>query len=267
MNKYIILLSLSSLLVADTLSFGVISPIDVNIMQKKISPLIKYLEKETGHKINFHSGRDYEDTIEKFSDSTYHLGYIGPAPYILATNKNKNLNILAGISSSKQGTSQSEIIVKKGSSLKSLDQLEGKVMAYGSPYSTLSYFLPKYMLSQKKIDTKLKNEHFLGGHDRVAEYIIMGRYDAGAVKSSVASAYSKYIDVIASSEQIHDFSVVANKELDQKIQDDIQKALYRLKDKSVLQSINKSATGFTQRVDSDYDNLRVIMEKVNQYTK
>jgi len=266
MKILVLFILLSSLLLSDTLKFGVISTVDVQIMEKKMQPLIDYLEKKVGHTVVFHTGRDYEDTINKFSDNTYDFGYIGPAPYVLATSKKKNLKILAGLETNNEKTFSSAIIVKKDSNIRSIKQLADKTIAFGSPSSTLSYYVPKYILIKEGMASKISDEYFLGAHDRVAEYVIMGRYDAGGVKKSVAKMYEKYIDVIKVSEPIYDFCIVANTNLDSKIQTDIQKALLELKDKQILSSIKQGATGFGFREDSDYDNLRSIMKEVQEYS-
>ena len=252
----------TSLLLSDTLHFGAIATMHVDIMKKKMSPLLKYLEKKTGHTIIFHSGRNYDNTIEKFVDGSYDFGYIGPAPYVLATRKSDNLHILAGLETNNSPYFHSTIVIKKGSSITSLEQLKDKTFAFGSPQSTLSYYVPMSMLLQNGITHELKSSYFLGRHDRVAEYVIMGRYDAGGVKEEVAKLYKKYLDIIAISEPIYDFCIVANSKMDSALQEKIKQALLSLKDKKILSSIKKSASGFSLRKDSDYDNLRLIMKEV-----
>lgn len=264
--KILFILTISfTFILADVLKFGVISTINIEITKKKLNPLIKYLEKETGYDIKFCSGRNYKDTIEKFSNGTYDFGYIGPVPYILANKEHKNLNILAGIENNNKPYIHSVIVVKKGSKITSIEDLINKNIAFGSPNSTLSYYVPKYMLIKKGIASKINNEFFLKTHDRVAEYVIMGRYEAGGIKQEIADLYSKYLDVIATSESVCDFSIVAQKTMNPKLQQTIKQALLTLKDKKILSSIKKTATGFGLRQDSDYDNLISIMKTVDKF--
>jgi phosphonate transport system substrate-binding protein len=267
MKSILTLLCAASLVLGDVLHFGVIATMDVNIMKEKMQPLIAYLEKETGHTIVFSSGRNYNDTIEKFVDGSYDIGYIGPAPYVLATQKTDKLQILAGLESNHSPYFHSAIVVKKNSDIRSLTQLQNKDFAFGSRHSTLSYYLPMSMLIEANMHDKLKHIHFLGRHDRVAEYVIMGRYDAGSVKESVAAKYAKYLDVIAKSEPIYDFCIVANTGMNAELRQKITQSLLKLKEKTILSAIKESATGFTKRLDSDYDNLRYIMKKVELIEK
>ncbi len=248
----------------EVLVFGTISTIKPELMEKRLQPLLTYLEQRTGKEVRFKTGRDYRDTIEKFIDGTFDLGYIGPSPYVLGSKKDPDaLRILAGLTNSKGPFFHSVIITKKESSIRSIEGLKGKHFAFGSPDSTLSYYLPMHMLMKADIDTKLKRYDFLGRHDKVAQYVIMGKYDAGGIKESVAHKYEKYLDIIATSEPVHDFLFVANSSMDRDLFKKIQDTLLNCDETSILTSIKSTATGFDRRKDSDYDNLRKIMKAVD----
>jgi len=255
-----------SVFASQNIIFGAICTIDPQLMEKKLKPFMHEIEKATGKKLIFKTGYNYADTIEKFADGTFDIGYIGPIPYIKAQRINPDsLKILAGIKNSKDKPFRSVIISKKGSRFKRYQDLRGQNFAFGSPNSTLSYYVPRYMLEQKHIMQKLKNYHFLGRHDKVAQYVIMGKFAAGAIKQSIANKYSKYIQVIDQSKSMPGFIIVANKKLDEKTTQQIQELLLNFKNISAIKKLKKSAVGFEARYDKDYNDLRDMMKKVESY--
>ncbi len=247
----------------DTLIFGAIATIEPHLMEKKLTPLMHKIEKATGKKVVFQTGYDYDDTINKFANATFDIGYIGPIPYIKAVLKNpKGLRILAGIKNSQKKPFRSVIISKKDSRFKTLQDLKDSRFAFGSPNSTLSYYVPKYMLYKADMLNQLRTYHFLGRHDKVAQYVIMGKYDAGALKQSVATKYAKYIQVIATSKAYPGFMIVANSSMDKELVEKIRAVLFNPKNATILKSVKKSAIGFEKRKDSDYNELRKIMKVI-----
>lgn len=95
----------------------------------------------------------------------------------------------------------------------------------------------------------------------------MGKYEAGAVKEAVAKKYAKFLKIIATSESIHDFSIMASDTISEQLFQTLQAALYELKDPDILKGIKPSATGFIPRKASDYDNLKHIMKEVDARSK
>ncbi len=99
----------------------------------------------------FQTGYNYQDTINKFADGTFDLGYIGPAPYVLA-NKGQSipLRIIAGVENNHTPFFHSVIVTKNNSPISDLDDLKGKSIAFGSPKSTLSYYVPMQTLINRE---------------------------------------------------------------------------------------------------------------------
>ena len=248
------------------LVFGAIATVKPEIVQHRFQPLLDYLEKETGVSYRFATGRDYDDTIRKFIDGTFDLGYIGPSPYVLASRQAPGaLRVIAGIETDHRPTFRAAIVTRRESSLSRLGDLAGKRFAFGSRRSTLSYYLPYYMLLRAGVLEKLAHYDLLGRHDIVAKNVIMGTYDAGGVKESVAETYAKFLKTIAWSEPVTDFAIVVHHDMDPELARRIRDALLRLKDPTILHAIKKRMSGFGPRRDADYDRLRKIMEIVDRH--
>jgi len=248
---------LTQLIASQILTFGVISTVNPDIMKHKLKPLMREIEKTTGKKVKFQTGYDYTDTINKFADGTFDIGYIGPVPYIKTQDINPHaLEILAGIKNSKKSPFRSVIISKKGSKFKKLKDLKNTSFAFGSPKSTLSYYIPKHILVTSGTMKDIKNYHFLGRHDKVAQYVIMGKFAAGAIKQSIATKYSKYLQIIVASKPMSGFMIVANKKLNKQLVQQI---------KTMLLNIQKLPEKFELRTDRDYNELRKIIKEIDSY--
>jgi phosphonate transport system substrate-binding protein len=81
----------------------------------------------------------------------------------------------------------SVFIVPADSSLKTLGELKGKTIAFGSPSSTSGHLMPRYFLMQAGInpDKDFKNIAFSGAHDATVAFVASGKADVGALNASV----------------------------------------------------------------------------------
>jgi phosphonate transport system substrate-binding protein len=252
------------LLAKDTLVFGAITTQKVTKVKKKLTPFLKYLEQETGKKVVFKTGKTYGDTISKFNSGEFDFGYIGPSPYVIASKEAKNLNILAGLETKGKPYFYGVIVAaKNNANVNAVADLAGKDFGFGSKKSTLSFYMPAHMLMEAGVADKLSSHSFLGKHDKVALAVIKGKVAAGGIKEAVANKYANKLKVVAKSEPVYDFMIVAHKGMDSGLQDKIKAALLKLKDKKVLKSIKKGATGFIETSDSNYDSLKKVMSEVD----
>ena len=264
MKIIILSLFIAISLSAEVLSFGAISTVNNNIMKKKLKPLMKYISKTISKDLKFKTGFDYTDTINKFKNGEYDLGFIGPSPYVIATDTDvSSLKIIVGLNNKCNGNFHSSIIVKKDSDIETLQDLKGKTFAFGSPQSTLSYFMPMNLLKNQGIDKELSEYVFLGKHDKVAKNVIIGKYDAGGIKGSVAKKYSKYLKIIANTRHVPDFLIVANKNMPDAMVAKIREALLKPEAQKLAKFVKSSATGFRKRTHQDYMELKNIMLRVN----
>ena len=245
--------------------FGAITTVDSKILKNRFQPLLDYLSKETGERFIFDTGKDYDETIEKFINGYFDLGYIGPSPYVIAKRIAKDrIKIIAGVETNFTPYFRAVIFTRRDSNLNSIADLKGKEFAFGSYRSTLSFYLPYYMLLQSGVIGSLAGFDFLGRHDVVVKNVIMGKYDAGGVKISVAQKYKRFIKILAESEPVTDFAIVVNSSMDPKLVKKIQEALFKLKDTKILNSIKPNMTGFGVRSDKDYNRVREIMDIVDK---
>lgn len=250
------------------LVFGAIAIGKVSETRKSLTPLLEYLEKKTGEKIRFETGTDYMDTIARFQSGQFDFGFIGPSPYVIATSGEKGkdvFQIIAGLESNHKPYFQAAIIAAKNNdAIQSLADLKGKRFAFGSRQSTLSCYMPAKMLMDTGVFDTLQEYHFLGKHDKVVRDVFMGGYDGGGVQEVVARAESDRVKIVALSDPVYDFLIVAHHGMDQDLVRRLTSALIELKDPAILTSINADVTGFIPTSDANYDGLRQVMKEVDR---
>ncbi|MBN9157983.1 phosphate/phosphite/phosphonate ABC transporter substrate-binding protein [Microbacterium sp.] len=151
---------------ANTLVFGVV-PDSVDT-QTNYQPLMDYIAKETGKKVEYHESTDYAALIEAAVAGKVDVASFSGFTYITATNAGAKLTPISSIVT-KQGQEPgyySEAIVPKGSSITSIKDFKGKKVCFVDPSSTSGYLFPSYNLLKDGIDPKTDvTPVFAGKHD------------------------------------------------------------------------------------------------------
>lgn len=155
-------------------------------LQRKFKPLGEYLSKETGMKVEFTPVTDYAAIVEALGTKKIDMAWLGGLTYIQAKLRTNGAAIPI-IQRAEDEKFTSVFIVPANSNLKSLADLKGKTIAFGSPASTSGHLMPRYFLIQAGInpDKDFKNVAFDGAHDATVAFVGSGRADVGALNSSV----------------------------------------------------------------------------------
>ena len=155
-------------------------------LQRKFKPLGEYLSKETGMKVEFTPVTDYAAVVEALGTKKIDMAWLGGFTYVqtkIRTNGTAN----PIIQRTEDEKFTSVFIVPADSPLKSLSELKGKTIAFGSPSSTSGHLMPRYFLMQAGInpDKDFKNIAFSGAHDATVAFVASGKADVGALNASV----------------------------------------------------------------------------------
>lgn len=232
----------------------------------RFAPLTKYLSEKTKIKVVCNISKDYRDHIDMIGQDRVDLAYMGPASYVLMTQKYGSKNVLSRLEVNGTPLFQGVIVTRKNSSIQTLKDLAGKSFAFGDPDSTMSYLVPLYMLQKAGIrkDT-LARHNFLNSHQNVALGVLIGDFDAGAVKEEVFYQFKERgLKDLAWTPKISEHVFVSRSTLPSKTVSILRNALLTLSDKSVLSSIKSSVTALVPAADSNYNNLRSIMLSLEQ---
>jgi len=154
-------------------------------LQRKFAPLGKYLEKETGMKVEFIPVTDYAAVVEALASRRLDMAWLGGFTFV-QTKLRTNGTAIPIVQRQEDAVFTSRFITSQPD-IKSLADLTGKTFAFGSPSSTSGHLMPRYYLLQAGIDPErdFKRIAFSGAHDATAAFVESGRVDAGVLNASV----------------------------------------------------------------------------------
>ena len=154
-------------------------------LQRKFAPLGKYLEKETGMKVEFVPVTDYATVVESLATGKIDLAWLGGFTYVQSKIRTNGATIPI-VQRQEDATFTSKFITADPT-VKSLRDLKGHTFVFGAPSSTSGHIMPRYFLLQAGIDPDkdFKNVAYSGAHDATAAFVQAGRADAGVLNASV----------------------------------------------------------------------------------
>ena len=250
--------------------FGVHPYLTAKELLERFTPLMNYLSDELDKPVVLRVAKTYASHIELVGENKVDIAYFGPAPYVKLVKNYGRTPLLAKIQVAGQSTFRGAIIVAKNSPIKTLADLRGKGFAFGSPNSTMSHFIPRFVLWKAGISVdQLSHYQFIKSHDNVVLGILLGEFEAGAVKKDIYNQYAqKGIKVLTWSPPITAHVFVATQRFPQQRLEKLRRLFLDInnhsKGKTILTSIKKSITGVVKAKDEDYDELRLILETVEQ---
>ena len=154
-------------------------------LQRKFAPLGKYLEKETGMKVEFVPVTDYAAVVESLATGKIDMAWLGGFTYVQSKIRTKGAT--TPIVQRQEDAAFTSKFITADSSIKTLADLKGKTFAFGAPSSTSGHLMPRYFLQQAGIDPDrdFKTVAYSGAHDATVAFVQAGKVDAGVLNASV----------------------------------------------------------------------------------
>ena len=241
-------------------------------LRQRFSPLARYLGKRIGRKILVRVGKDYQEHEEYIGKNGVDLAFMGPAPYVKMTRRYGAKPLLARLEIRGRPVFRGAIVTRAQSGVTGVGTVKGRRFAFGDPHSTMSHLVPRFMLLQAGIELQdLADYKYLGSHSNVALGVLTGDFDAGAVKEEVFHRFENQgLRLVAWTPALSEHLFVASGSLAPATVKAIREALLELgngqreEGQWILESIKPGATGMAAVEDSDYDNLRIILDALRE---
>ena len=255
--------------------FGFCPKYNPRIMVQLYQPFIDYLNENTSYHFEIKLSRVYQETIDQLGKGETVIISCGPVSYIKAREKYRVKPILRALSKDGKPLYQGIIVVRQDSPIKNLSDLKGKNFAFGQTWSTAGHVLPEYYLMKSNVRLKdLQRYSFLRHHDSVANAVLKGEFDAGAVKDVVAYKYqSMGLRFVHLSDPIPTVPIVVRTDVSKELVEAAKSALLKLDPndpahrRKMAQWDEEFKYGFTEATDSDYDSIRKILRMVQRESK
>jgi phosphonate transport system substrate-binding protein len=206
-------------------------------LQRKFKPLGDYLAKRLGMEVKFTPVSDYAATVEGLAGGHLDMVWYGGFTFVQARRRTGNAIPL--VQREEDSHFHSKFIARTGSGIRSLEDLKGKTLGFGSESSTSGHLMPRYFLMKAGIDPAkdLARYAFSGAHDVTAKWVEQGKVDAGALNESVwkklvdeKKVDTSKVEVFYTTPGFYDYNWTVRGDLDPKLVAKIKAAFLALDD-------------------------------------
>ena len=255
----------------EKITFGVIPVAGSTSMKENFGPLTDYISKELGIEVEMKLAGDYTGIITGMQHKHIDVAYLGPKSYVEAARR-ANAEALVVEVDGESGLPgyRGTIITKKGSGLKTLEDLKGKTWAFTSSQSTSGTLVPTVMFSKANIDPKkyFSKVVYSGGHEASILTVKAGKIDAASTNNldfnrGLGKHWEKdQFNVIWTSDLIPGAPVAARADLPTSLKMALKGAFLSYNDAEGLKRLKNK--GFIKGDDSVYDSVRELIKLKKQ---
>lgn len=263
--KKILFLSLFSHLVIlnlSALTLGVVPQQSPFQLMKVWSPIVTYLEKETGEKIELEIKRSIPSFEKALYAGKYDLAYMNPYHYVLAHTK-KGYKAAVRANKSLVGI----LVLNKESKIQNLSMLNEKSFLFPSPNAFAATLLTKYELLKNygiNVDAQ-KNFRYVNSHDSVYKGVARKIGDVGGgVERTFNNLKDKEskdaLRILYRTKAYPSHPFAYKPSMSKTLQEKLSKALLNMP-KNLLDSL--SMTKIIETDDAEYDTVRDVIKKLS----
>ena len=231
---------------------------------RESQPLVAYLEKETGAKVELTVPANYAAVVEAIANDQVDIAYLGGFTFVQASER---AGVRPLVQRERDKNFHSVFITRPDSGIGGLADLKGHTFAFGDVNSTSGHLMPEYFMRQENVPPEvIAKAVYTGGHDATALAVANGKVDAGAMDEAVFEKMTKdgkldpaRVKVFYTTPPFFDYVWAARKGLDPRLAERFADAFLKLSaddpsQKQILESLG--ARKYERANDSDYDRLR-----------
>ena len=205
-------------------------------LAKKAAPLVAYLEKQLGMKVEFTPVTDYAAAVEVLVNKKVDLAWFGGFTFVQA-NVRSGGKALPLIQREEDEKFRS-VFISADPAVKTLADLKGKDVSFGSQSSTSGHLMPRHFLSQQGLNPEkdFRRVAFSGAHDATIAAVASGKVAGGALNISV---WQKFVDekkvdpaavrVIFTTPAYYDYNWTVHADMPKSLRDKLSAAFLALK--------------------------------------
>ncbi len=154
-------------------------------LARKAAPLVKYLEQRLGTKVEFTPVTDYAAAVEALAHKQVDLAWFGGFTYVQASQRSGGK--VVPLVQREEDEKFRSVFITTDAAIKSLADLKGRNVSFGSQSSTSGHLMPRSFLLAAGIDPDrdFRRVAYSGAHDATVAAVASGKVDAGALNISV----------------------------------------------------------------------------------
>ncbi len=203
---------------------------------RKFTPLASYLEKALGMKVEFTPVNDYPAAVEALVNKKVDLVWFGGFTHVQA-NIRSGGKIVPLAQREEDTKFQSVFIAKTDSGIKTLADMKGKQVSFGSQSSTSGHLMPRSFLLAANINPEkdFRRIAYSGAHDATIASVVSGKVDAAALDITVWKKFvtenkvdTKAVDVFYTTPGYFNYNWSVHADMPKALQDKVKAALLAL---------------------------------------
>ncbi len=154
-------------------------------LARKAAPLVKFLEKTLGMKVEFTPVTDYAASVEVLVNKKVDMAWFGGFTFVQAHVRSGGKVI--PLVQREEDEKFRSVFITSDDTIKSLADLKGKDVSFGSQSSTSGHLMPRSFLLQAGLnpDKDFRRVAYSGAHDATIAAVASGKVQAGALNISV----------------------------------------------------------------------------------
>ncbi len=154
-------------------------------LARKAGPLVKYLEQRLGMKVEYTPVTDYAAAVEALANQQVDLAWYGGFTFVQAHQRSGGKAV--PLVQREEDEKFRSVFISTDDRIRSLADLKGKTLSFGSQSSTSGHLMPRSFLLAAGLDPDkdFRRVAYSGAHDATVAAVASGKVDAGALNISV----------------------------------------------------------------------------------
>ena len=154
-------------------------------LARKAAPLMKYLEARLSMKVEYTPVTDYAAAVEALVNKKVDMAWFGGFTFVQAHHRSGGKMI--PIVQREEDEKFRSVFISSDPAIKTLTDLKGKDVSFGSQSSTSGHLMPRSFLLQAGLNPEkdFKRVAYSGAHDATVAAVAAGKVQAGALNISV----------------------------------------------------------------------------------
>ncbi|PWU67912.1 phosphate/phosphite/phosphonate ABC transporter substrate-binding protein [Gracilibacillus dipsosauri] len=259
----------------DKLVMGFVPSQDSDTIADTVKPLADKLAEKLGVEVEGKVMTNYTALVEAMGTNEVQIGFIPAFAYVLANEKH-DVEVILKSERYGSGTYKAQYLVRSDSDIKNLEDLEGKVWAYGDPTSTSGYLFPAAQIMDEFNVENPETDFFsnsiqTGGHDNSAIAVYNEEADVATtfddVRTELEEEYPDIMDklsVLTYTSEIPNDTISVTSELNDEFVQKIKDTFLGFNEEEEMIKIMNdvySWDAIIEAEDSEYDVVRDTYEK------
>lgn len=239
------------------LVFGVVPQQSAATLAKLWGPMLAKVSQASGVSLRFSTAPNIPEFEKRVANGEYDIAYMNPYHFTVF-NRKPGYQALA---KAKDKVIKGIMVVRKDSTISSLEQLEGQTLAFPAPKAFAATLLTQGNLKAKGVSFQPK---YVSSHDSVYQSVAKGLYPAGGgivrTLDNMPDEVKDQLRVLWTSNGYTPHAVAYAPGTPVELVIRVEKALLALdqlpEGKALLEALN--INGFEQAKNSDWDDVRAL---------